>query len=171
MDDGGPGLATSTELMRWGADDRFAHSTNFAACGGWSAAIGFCRFLWLRNSGWPRQAFSPFLYGARRFCAARHAVALAAPARVRRIRSLLPHGVERPRRSAGPFFPRSDRAVAARLQILPGHSRLAPVDIVGVSRRGMCPTMALPGYFLGFPGRIYLPPAPVPDCAGRSGGV
>src|ERR1700730_13128151 len=23
-------------------------------------ALGFCRFLWLRNSGWPRQAFSPF---------------------------------------------------------------------------------------------------------------
>ena len=38
----------------------FPDTTNFAACGGYRAEIGFCCFLWLRNSGWPRQAFSPF---------------------------------------------------------------------------------------------------------------
>src|ERR1700730_5042251 len=32
-------------------------------------ALGFCRFLWLRNSGWPRQAFSPFFTA---FAASRH---------------------------------------------------------------------------------------------------
>jgi hypothetical protein len=43
----------------------FPDTTNFAACGGYRAEIGFCRFLWLRNSGWPRQAFSPFFTALR----------------------------------------------------------------------------------------------------------
>jgi hypothetical protein len=61
---GGPGLATKHLWMRMPMTE-FPHTTNFAACGGYRPEIGFCRFLWLRNSGWPRQAFSPFLCGAR----------------------------------------------------------------------------------------------------------
>ena len=57
---GGPGLATKHHWMRVPMTE-FPDTTNFAACGGYRAEIGFCRFLWLRNSGWPRQAFSPFL--------------------------------------------------------------------------------------------------------------
>ena len=56
---GGPGLATKHHWMRVPMTE-FPDTTNFAACGGYRAEIGFCRFLWLRNSGWPRQAFSPF---------------------------------------------------------------------------------------------------------------
>src|ERR1700730_16562641 len=56
---GGPALATTHHWMRVPMTE-FPDTTNFAACGGYRAEIGFCRFLWLRNSGWPRQAFSPF---------------------------------------------------------------------------------------------------------------
>ena len=56
---GGPALTTKHDWMRVPMTE-FPDTTNFAACGGYRAEIGFCRFLWLRNWGWPRQAFSPF---------------------------------------------------------------------------------------------------------------
>jgi hypothetical protein len=44
---GGPGLATKHLWMRVPMTE-FPDTTNFAACGGYRAEIGFCRFLWLR---------------------------------------------------------------------------------------------------------------------------
>jgi hypothetical protein len=80
---GGPGLATKHHWMRVPMTE-FPDTTNFAACGGYRAEIGFCRFLWLRNSGWPRQAFSPFftaLAASRHDGAAAKSVCIGAAAR------------------------------------------------------------------------------------------
>src|SRR2546423_15026668 len=113
---GGPGLATKHHWMRVPMTE-FPDTTNFAACGGYRAEIGFCRFLWLRHSGWPRQAFSPFF------------TALAA--------SLSVMTVNPPQAPSGPKLYRINgyHLDRARLMELPRHQHHRRQAVVGRKRQ------------------------------------